>query len=288
MLSGFFFKSSLKNNLWEFVVKKGTQLILPYIVWCILRGSFFMLYSVLYKDNSFAVLQIINFIIRGHFWFLRELFISYCIAYIGYKILKKGIIVALLCICFTLFAPLMGNQSFYLPIFFIGILCKEYYTLIRKNITILLIISAIIFGMCLPFWKGIYYGVSLRIFSLRRMEFDFSNFSIGLYRLLTGVTGSIFFFCLFLKFYKKNRILKFFGRFGQYILEMYILQVIIIETILTQIIDFQNVSTWLYSFVITPLFALLVFIVCLIIIKTIQKNRYLNLFLFGRKISSVK
>jgi fucose 4-O-acetylase-like acetyltransferase len=225
----------------------------------------------------------VRVVFGGHFWFLRELFISYCITYIGYKILKNGSIVALLCIGFVLFSPFMVSQSFYLPIFFVGILCKEYYAFIKNNVTFVLFISALIFGICLPFWKGEYYGIFLKIFSLRNMEFNFSNFPIGLYRLLTGVSGSVFFFCLFQKIYMENKLSDFLGKFGQYTLEIYILQVIIIETILTKIIDFQNTDILVYSFIITPIMAIMVFIVCIIMIKILKKDKLLNLLLFGHK-----
>jgi hypothetical protein len=204
-------------------------------------------------------------------------------AYIGYKMFKNGFIVFLLCICFTLFAPLMNNQSFYLPIFFIGIFCREYYTFINKYTNIILLISVIIFGICLPFWKGEYYGVFLKIFSWKTMQFDFSNITTGLYRILIGVFGSMFFITMFNKIYHENTVSQYISKCGQHTLEIYILQVIIIETILTRIIDFSNTNMWLYSLIITPIIAIVVFIFCIIIIKLIQKNKYINFLLFGRK-----
>jgi hypothetical protein len=177
----------------------------------------------------------------------------------------------------------MHTQSFYLPIFFIGIFCREYYTSIKKHTNIILLISAIIFGICIPFWKGEYYGIFLKIFSWKTMQFDFSNITTGLYRILIGVSGSIFFFTVFNKIYYENTISKHLGKYGQYTLEIYILQVIVVETILTRIIDFSNINIWLYSLLITPIIAIAVFIFCIIIIKLIQMNKYIDFLLFGRK-----
>jgi fucose 4-O-acetylase-like acetyltransferase len=164
-----------------------------------------------------------------------------------------------------------------------GIFCREYYTFIKKYTNIILLISTIIFGICLPFWKGEYYGIFFKVFSWKTMQFDFSNITTGLYRILIGVSGSMFFFTMFNKIYYENTISKHLSKYGQYTLEIYILQVIVIETILTRIIDFPSMNMWLYSLVITPIIAIIVFIFCIIIIKLIKKNKYINILLFGRK-----
>ncbi|GHU07172.1 acyltransferase/acetyltransferase [Spirochaetia bacterium] len=287
MLSGFFFKSSLKNNLKDFVFKKGIQLLLPWFIWCVLRGSLLLINTIIIKGNDVDLIQAFRIIFGGHFWFLRELFISYFITYVGYKILKKGYLVAILAICFTLFAPLMSSQSFYLPIFFVGIMLKEYYQFIRKHINIFLCVSAVIFILCLLFWKGIYYGLSPRIFSFRTFSFNFSNTPVALYRLLTGISGSIFLFSVFARTYKGNKDYSKLSSYGKYTLEIYILQVILIETMLTKMIDFPNINIWVYSLVITPIIALMVFILCVVIIKFIQKCKYIDFILFGHKINSI-
>jgi fucose 4-O-acetylase-like acetyltransferase len=283
LLSGFFFKSSLKYGLKDFAIKKGIQLLLPYMVWCVLRGSLLLVYGVIVKGNSLTLFQSIKTVFGGHFWFLRELFISYCITYAGYRIFRKGYIVTILCFCFTLFAPLMISQSFYLPIFFIGIFIREYYAFFKKHIVLILIVSFILFGICLPFWKGEYYGVFLKLYSWKTFEFNCSDALKGIYRMVTGVSGSIFFLALFNKAYKEKAVLKYLGGYGKYTLEIYILQVIIIETFLTRMIDFPNNNIWLYSMVITPVIAALVFVFCIMIIRIIQKNRMANLILFGKK-----
>jgi hypothetical protein len=178
----------------------------------------------------------------------------------------------------------MAYQSFYLPIFFTGIFIKEYYDFFKKYVTVILIGSAVIFGLCLPFWRGEYYGVFLKLFSFQTLEFNFSDVFKGLYRIVAGVAGSVFFLTLFSKIYKENIIFKHLGSYGQYTMEIYILQVIIIETILTRVIDFPDIDIWLYSLIITPVIAVVVFLFCVAVIKIIQKNKYVNLLLFGRRI----
>jgi fucose 4-O-acetylase-like acetyltransferase len=283
LLSGFFFKSSLKYGLKDFLVRKGVQLILPYLVWCVLRGALLLVYSVIVKGNTLTLPQSVKTVFYGHFWFLRELFISYCIAYAGYRIFRKGFTAAILCICFTLFAPLMSSQSFYLPIFFAGIFIKEYYTFFKRHAVFILAVSSVLFGVCLPYWKGEYYGVFLKLYSWRTFEFNFSNAVKCVCRIITGISGSIFFLALFNKIYKENVISKYFGKYGKYTLEIYILQVIIIETVITRVIDFPNINIWVYSLAVTPVISVFVFALCIVIIRIIERNRIANLILFGRK-----
>jgi fucose 4-O-acetylase-like acetyltransferase len=244
--------------------------------------------AIIIKGNNVSVIQAFKTVFGGHFWFLKELFISYFITYVGYKIFKKGYLVAILAICFILFAPLMGRQSFYLPIFFIGIMVKEYYQFIRKHTNKFLCVSAVIFIACLPFWQGEYYGIFPKMLSFKTFSFNLSNIPLALYRLLTGVSGSIFIFCIFAKTCKESRLYSKLSNYGKYTLEIYILQVIIIETVLTKLIDFPNINILVYSLVITPIIALIVFILCIIIINFIHKYRYIDFILFGHRINNIK
>ena len=136
------------------------------------------------------------------------------------------------------------------------------------------------------------YVVFLKLFSWQTFEFDFSTVSKSIYRMITGISGSIFFLALFNKiYYKGNAIFKYLAGYRKYTLEIYILQAVvirvvktIIETVLIQVIDFPNINMWLYSLIITPVIAAFVFVFCIIIIKIIQKSRIGNLILFGIKI----
>jgi hypothetical protein len=205
-------------------------------------------------------------------------------AYTAYKVLKKGYLAAIACIVFGLFDPITLYQGFYLSVFFAGIFCGEYYQAIKKHDTIVLLISALVFGICLVFWKGTDYFAVLNLFSWKTFEFTFASLPTALFRLLTGVSASVFFLAFFGKVFDKvNRENKFFkalGNCGQWTLALYIMHGVVMSFMPTTM-DFSNVNPWISGLLIAPAMAAVLQVVCLLIIKLIQKSKYLNLVFFG-------
>ncbi|MDR3171568.1 MAG: acyltransferase family protein [Treponema sp.] len=152
MISGFFFKSSLKLNLKEFCYKKGKQLLLTWFVWCLLRGSYLLIDAIVSNGQKLSLIQCVLKIFSGHFWFLIALFILYFITYIFYKFVKKGIFVFLLSIPVILFLP----YGYHLPAFLLGILIKENYHIIEKHSNKLLLLAFFVFIISEYFWNGSY------------------------------------------------------------------------------------------------------------------------------------
>jgi hypothetical protein len=221
---------------------------------------------------------------RWPFWFLQQLFLSYTITYIAYKILKKEWLVFILAVLFVLFMPYGSMQRFLLPMFLIGIFIKEKYQFISQHINKILLVSVCLFGVCLLFWDGnytIYKSDFSQLFVFRQMNINLSNLDIALFRLLIGFSGSIFFFLLFQKVYRKNCFFAQIEKVGIQTLSIYIIQVTLLETIINRILDFPTENIWLYSLIITPIIALLVLIVCMVIVYVVSKNKYANLLLFG-------
>jgi fucose 4-O-acetylase-like acetyltransferase len=288
LISGFFFCSSLKLQFKEFLKKKAMQLLLPCFVWAVI----FILMKIskeLIVDHTISAVNYKSMLttllvpLWWPFWFLKELFYSYLIVYLSVKICKKEWLAVVLSICFVLFAPLCGSQRFLLPIFWIGFWLKNNYQTILPYSKWILLTFGIILGTCLLFWDGSYtnYVTAFRPFNIRELSFDFSNIDIALFRWLIGITGSIFFFILFQTIYKKNRFFSLLGKTGFYTLGIYILQSTILEYYLNKTINFPFVNIWIYNFFITPLVAFVVLIMCIVIIKLIKKNRYIELLLLG-------
>jgi fucose 4-O-acetylase-like acetyltransferase len=221
MLSGFFFKSSLKLNLKDFIFKKGIQLVLPWFFWCVLRGTY-LIYNTISFHTVNDFVSAFKLMFGEHFWFLRELFISYCLVYLSFKILKKGYLAAIASILFVLVAPIMGKQSFYLPIFFMGIFIKENYRFIANHLNLCFYGIIAIFRTCLIFWDAAYLSVFPQLYSWKTFSFSFAHVPIALFRFLTGISGSIFLLLLFQKIYKKTKITKMLSNYNKYTLEIYI------------------------------------------------------------------
>jgi fucose 4-O-acetylase-like acetyltransferase len=275
MLSGFFFKSSLKLRFKEYFIKKVQQLALPWLVWCILRGSYLLIDAIVIKGQRLSILQCGLKVFSGHFWFLIALFLLYTIVYIFYRFVKKVFLVFLLSLPVILFFP----YGYHLPAFLFGILIKENYNFIKSNSTKLLIISSIAFIISEYFWQGSYQEIYLKFISWGRMQIILPNVSdiqIGLYHIFIGLIGSFFFFILFYKIYQNNKICIFLSSLGKYSLAIYVLQVIIIETILTKIINFEDINMWVYSIPVALIFAIFEMTICIGIIKLVQLNKKLE------------
>jgi fucose 4-O-acetylase-like acetyltransferase len=283
LISGFFFKSSLKLNFKNFLLKKSIQLLLPCFVWaclamCMRLGKCF--HNEIYNLD---LVQEIKSLTRWPFWFLQELFMSYILIYVGYKILRKEWLVFILSIIFVLVVSFCRMQRFLLPLFLAGIFLENKYLFVQHHLKWFLCGSGLVFGMCLFFWDGNYTIYVTRfpsIINLKTLSFNFSNINIALFRLLTGLSGSIFFFTLFQRFYKTNKFCSYAEKIGTYTLSIYVLQVIILEKCINNLIDFQEINIWIYSLILTPLIALLVLFICMTI-NRLMRNKYLQLLLFG-------
>jgi fucose 4-O-acetylase-like acetyltransferase len=293
VLSGFFFQSSLQLKFKSFLYKKTTQLLLPYFVWLILSSLYRLIKSLLVTSTTFDWLQEL----KGLFfpfdinpWFLRELFISYCIVYAVCKLFKKWHLVFMLSICFVLFMPYGALQRFLMPMFLFGILLNNNYKLLFIHRYKLLFGSIFIFVICLFFWDGnytIYITGFPPIINIRELLyskiliFNFSNMHIAAFRLLIGVSGSALLYALFQIIYRENILFICLSEIGKYSLAIYILHIYIIYKLLHRLIDFSAVNIWIYNLAVTPLIALLVLCFCIVIAKIIHKNKFAEILFFG-------
>lgn len=75
MVSGFFFASSTKLTIWEFLRKKCLTLLLPCFVWGIVS-------SCIYFQTLGGFIQDILVPTHWPFWFLKGLFLTQLVAYI--------------------------------------------------------------------------------------------------------------------------------------------------------------------------------------------------------------
>jgi fucose 4-O-acetylase-like acetyltransferase len=283
MISGFFFSSSLKLKSLEFLKRKGMQLLLPIFVWAMIFSGLVLVYHII-QYNSTDYIQILkkNTSLQI-FWFLRELFVSYFLVYFSMRIVKKYWLACMLTLCFVLVAPVGNIQLFLLPMFWIGIFLKNNYPLIEKYSKLILIVSFLVFVVCLCFWNGSYttYFSPFQLVYYSPLEFSTTNLAIACFRWLVAIAGSIFWFVLFMIIHKANKLLSILSQIGIYTMGIYILQTYILEMLINRYIDFSNTNIWLYNFAITPLAASLVGVICIVITKWINKNKWLGLFLIG-------
>jgi fucose 4-O-acetylase-like acetyltransferase len=283
MVGGFFFKSSLKLDLGGFLKKKGLQLLFPWFVWCVFIYIWDNHSNNLLRGGDVPRLLGDLFYNAGWYWFLREMFLSYLLAWIGYKVFKKGWLAALVLICLVLVAPrfFFWRQRVYFPVFLFGVLLKEIHGFVTRRLTVVLCASLAVFAACLFFWDAYFYDFAPEMFAAETWLPPVPRITIYLRRMLTGIAASLFFFTLHQKFYRPGKVLSALSRAGVYTMEIYILQVFLLEHILSALVDFQGMNIWVYSLAMAIPAAAVLMAAELGIIKLIYLNRPLGLALFG-------
>jgi fucose 4-O-acetylase-like acetyltransferase len=286
-ISGLFFTPSLKLDAKVFFSKKAVQLLWPCCVWAILFFSYRIFTAQLFDEGSSWKDQVKFLLIpfQWPFWFLRELFISYAITYVSIKTFRSIPLAFVISLAFVAISPYGNFQRFLLPIFWGGIFFKKNYESIFSHGKQYLILSGILFLIGLIFWKAryiIYVSDFPKIFDLPSLTFHFENLHISLFRLVVGLSGSVFFVFLFGRLYRKNVFFKLLEHIGIYTLAIYILQTVILEHLANRLIDFSGVNLYIYNWVITPLISVLIAAICIGLIKLISANKKIEFALFGR------
>jgi fucose 4-O-acetylase-like acetyltransferase len=279
LLSGFFFKSSLRNNFKEFLSKKTVQLLLPWLFWSVATGIYYYLAAPDKADIKIS--DIVKTAFGGYLWFVRELFISYLITFVAYKVFRKEYQAIIISIGLVLILPLCKLQSALLPFFITGILIKDNYALILKYANRLMIAATLIFGACWFFWDVSYYTLNAQVFDWNTLSFTFAHVKTAIFFFITGLSGSMVFFFLFSKIYRDHSFFSYMSKAGKYTLGIYILQVPVLQIFLNNAIDFPAMNKWVYCFAATPVTAFLILVFCCFVIKLVHKNKYLELLLFG-------
>jgi fucose 4-O-acetylase-like acetyltransferase len=303
MISGFFLSSFLKLNFKEGFKKRFTELMIPHITWSILIilmtwGISRMGLRTPFSDKSFTILFAIEALLApdpgSELWFFRDLFLVTMIVFIACKIFKKRYVAFIASMLFVLpfnyFGLVDKMQRFLMPVFWIGILLRAYYPVFSKHLNKFLIGSGIVFVICVYFYHYTYI-VHITGFpplinfqqSLAegKLVFDFTNIGISVFRSFTGIAGSVFFFALFQRCWKKNTVTSFLSRCGKLTVGIYGIQAILLQRVMLNLLDFKNFNIRVFEFIITPITSAFVFFVSILIIGVIQRNKRLTFVLFG-------
>ncbi len=285
-ISGMFFSSSLKLMPKEFIRKKFNQLLLPCITWAILIflanqiAFHFMGKWFLQGDTLYSIL------LPSHwpFWFLKELFISYVLVYAAYKTVGKEWAAVAVSLAIVLLMPYGTYQRFLLPIFWAGLFFRRHQDALFQNAVPIMLASGGAFLVSLYFWNGSYtsyFAGFPRVFELEHLRFNFFHIGISLFRMFIGLAGSLFFFFLFKQSYRPNFIFNLFHALGAYTLGIYILQSTLLENLINRWVYIYNLPLWIYSLVVTPIVAVAVVFICVVLIRLIAKNKKVEFLLLG-------
>lgn len=276
-LSGFVSYKIVKGEM--DIIRKFNQLIVP----CI---------------TLFIICAIIRF--NENFWYLKSLFLCYLIWGMYFKIQFKHKAIMFLIGSLALFPaikhiPIIGycKLDFMLPFFGLGLLLRHNYDFIKDKQCLLMIIAFVVFITCEMMWDTQFVWYNSRpnwidykaLVFHRGVVFHLSNLAATGFRYLTGIVSSVFFVVLFMNAYAKwqrNKCLLIFANWGGYSLHVYILQAFLVRLGLRAAhIQLPFSETPVYE-VTTFIISLLITIVSIAIAKVLEKNTYINKYLFGK------
>lgn len=289
MISGYFVSSGLNRNFLSSIVTKARQLLLPCItasvimsiVFCIATGCKFY-----YK---------LNFELLHAFWFLKTAFFCFLLAKSSYAFGRFKVVAFIFTLLLTQIPHINHIQYFttnieiMYPCFVVGILLKVYWNRIKDNSKSIAIITGIIFAAMLLFWsKDFWQPTYAMLYKLKAGEYieGLHLAYIRLYKLIIGISGSIFFITLFHICISDthNAIIKKVCKNGEYTIGIYILQTFILETILVRYINFDNVNSLVFNFVIAPILSVSILILCTWLSKMLNINKYTAFLFLGKKL----
>lgn len=274
-LSGFFFVMTLKDGYIKLIKKRFIQLLLPVLSWG-------LIYSALTGGGYFEVLM-------KDFWFLKSAFVCCLLGYwVFIQQQCKWTVAALIAtIVFSVAFPYYQLDFMY-PFFLIGGFMRLIHGEFSiRNYKIILVFSGVIFTGCLLFLDSATYQIFRSNFGSWRVIITepVHTLIIRFYRIMMALVGILFFYSAFEIIFAnppKRKINYLISEWGRYTLGIYILQVFLLETFLKKYLVFTNLNPWLFNLVVAPVISLIVMILCVVLIKLIQTNRYLSFMLLGQ------
>lgn len=304
ILSGYFF--SIKRNPKEFIVTKSKQLLLPLVTWSIIMEVIIHgcidVWNYLHGGDSihfFAIARNVIFsIIDYRLWFLRALFLCFVYGYFFIKysslsIVKSSVLSVLLLQTISLLGIIPNRQTFLIgfiflyPFFIVGFLLKEKADFISKYQSRILFAFALVFCAIRPFWHGnidCFYDMNTSIFAQEGAHNVFGLIVIRkvVIRFIMGTSTSIILFILAKMLYEKKQNLdmvsSYMSKVGKYTLSIYALHYLFYEFVPEHQLFKNDISVWLYVCGLSLTVVLISFYIC----KITEKNKYLNLLLWGK------
>ena len=282
LVSGYFAYSSLFRSFQEVMSKRAIQILLPSVSWfVIIRSASLFASGQLFSWYGIRELTIGNL---SSFWFLKALFMCYLIVMLGakfYRVNKNLVIVyvAVLIVCGEWLN--YSSTISMLPFFLCGLLLRRFENWIFTHSTAITSLAGIIWVVMLQVFDIADYSIYHQPFTL-----DTGGVISLLIRTSIGVTGSFFGLLLMRRIFEHNdtRIARFLADVGSMTLGIYCIQVIFAEVASKSVASYiDHLSRWSYDLVVTPIYAILVMVVCVTLISLITKNKFSRLLLLGEK-----
>lgn len=271
---GYFSSSLLERNFWSGLMKRFNSLIIP--AW-----SFLIIGIVMGTTVIASASGLIDSVLYGS-WFLKSAFA--CAVLFSASCRWRRFRVAGLILSLLLSQYFQGRLLFNImyPCFILGYLMRRYFNFIKVHRISLAAIGGFIFIVMLMPWDARFWNMPSVTFN--PMDSYFASYWFKTcYRIIIGCVGTVTLFCLFhLLFTNKELIMGGVLTIGKSTLGIYLIQGILLEKVLASRLCFDHVSFGMYNFLITPLAAIAVLIVCMVLISLVRKSHFSSRFLLGQ------
>ncbi len=279
LLSGFFVGgSALQKGVWEFLLTKSKQLLLPAVT-CTVIVCIYLYFcrgTADYRDE-----------VIGNSWFLKTLFVYYVLFYMMKRIhINDWILFTGSCILLFVIPGCSSLQvNLLFPYFWGGYLLRKFNILGRVSgswgyaflFSILFIVA---------------YYLQRKADIPNYIEINLANIlnkgQLILFRYLVAFSGSMSVICIvscLYQYFVGISVISRMSYYGRWTLGIYVLQTIIVANIFPDTLAWYVESELLLDAIVAPLLSLAFLVVCIGIIHVTSKNRWLDLLLFGGQYS---
>lgn len=287
-LSGYVVSNSNASGLWNFLIKKGRQLLLPLVS---AVGVYYLVvkFSHIPHDNFITMVGVM-------LWFLKSAFVcailyrlsSKCGRYFKYVCIITVLILICMMPCGAGYLDRLKLDIMY-PSFLLGVGLRRYSTWINTHLFKVCIIAGGIFLCMLVKWDAGFWAESGHVL-IAQSEL-LNRLYLQLYRIAIGLAGTLFFMTLFEWIAAKVPGSKFgymICSLGSYTLGVYILQTFLLEIAMPQLLNFDNQNRLAFVFITAPIISIGVMAVCLIGVKILRLFKITSFMFLGIPFSNIK
>jgi hypothetical protein len=287
-LSGYFVSNSTASGVWDFLVKKGRQLLLPLVS---AVGVYYLVvkFSHIPHDNFITMAGVM-------LWFLKSAFVcailyrlsSKCGRYSKYVCIITAVILIGVTPCGVGYLDRLKLDIMY-PSFLLGVGLRRHSTWISTHLIKASIVAGCVFLCMLVKWDAGFWAESGNVLIAQNELMN--RLYLQLYRIAIGLAGTLFFMTLFEWIAAKVPGSKFGYKIcslGSFTLGVYILQTFLLEITMPQLLNFDNQNRLAFVFITAPAISIGVMAVCLMGVKILRLFKITSFMFLGISFSNRK
>ena len=294
MVSGLFAHRAVTSarECGSWLLVKARQLLLPCIAWGLLMSFGNLLLPFIngtHPDKSLLSTLWTNF------WFLKSLFICFCLWYASLALLRKPWLAALVSLLISQCIVAQEVQWSY-PSFVTGVLIGAHLDDLRRYRKPVALTALLIGGLLLLGWNKSYFLIpSVYTWQFSTPADCILNIVMRLYRYAVNISLSLGFLALFLNLDSLNTqpstslntqhsTLNRLADWGRLTLGIYIIHSLIImvrERLCPTLLCCDSLNPWLFNIVVAPLVAAMLLLVSIGITQLIMRLPHMSFFFLG-------